>query len=439
MANAVMLPALSPTMKEGKITKWLKKEGDTITSGTAIAECETDKSNLEIEAFEDGVLVKIVVPEGGSAPVGSPIAFIGKAGEKVDYVPPAAGAPAESQAPAAAPVPAAPKAAPPQAAAPKAAPGPSVAAQRSTAPQPPPPMMMAPPASQGNGRLRASPLAKRIAKDSGVDLSRIAGSGPSGRIVKRDIEEALTKGPANGNGKAPPSFPMVQPGVRVEPADLPLTNMRKVIAQRLGEVKPGVPHFYLTVDLEMDAALQIRAEAKALETKISVNDLVVKAAAVALRRYPRLNQQFAGDRLLQLTNVDIGVAVAIEDGLITPVIRDADQKGLAQLGAEVRDLADRAKRRALKPEEYTGGSLTVSNLGMYGIDSFVAIINPPQAAILAVGAVEPKAVVRDGQIVVRQMMSVTLSGDHRVIDGAVGAEYLKELRSLLEHPMRLLF
>jgi pyruvate dehydrogenase E2 component (dihydrolipoamide acetyltransferase) len=298
----------------------------------------------------------------------------------------------------------------------------------------PPPMMFSPPT--GNGRLRASPLAKRMAKDQGVDLSRLAGSGPSGRIVKRDIEEALTRGPT---GKAPASFPMVQPGVRVEPADIALTNMRKVIAQRLGEVKPGVPHFYLTVDLEMDAALQIRAEAKALETKISVNDLVVKAAAVALRRYPRLNQQFAGDRLLQLTNVDIGVAVAIEDGLITPVVRDADQKGLAQIGAEVRDLAERAKKRALKPEEYAGGSLTVSNLGMYGIDSFVAIINPPQSAILAVGAVEAKAVVRDGQIVVRQMMSVTLSGDHRVIDGAVGAEYLKELRSLLEHPMRLLF
>jgi pyruvate dehydrogenase E2 component (dihydrolipoamide acetyltransferase) len=215
--------------------------------------------------------------------------------------------------------------------------------------------------------------------------------------------------------------------------------MRKVIAQRLTEVKPGVPHFYLTVELEMDAALQLRAEAKALETKVSVNDVIVKAAAVALRRFPRLNQQYAGDRLLQLHNVDVGVAVAIEDGLITPVVRDADQKGLAQIAGEVRDLAERAKRRALKPEEYAGGSITVSNLGMYGIDTFIAVLNPPQAAILAIGAVEAKPVVRDGQVVVRQMMSVTLSGDHRVIDGAVGAEYLKELRSLLEHPMRLLF
>jgi pyruvate dehydrogenase E2 component (dihydrolipoamide acetyltransferase) len=218
-----------------------------------------------------------------------------------------------------------------------------------------------------------------------------------------------------------------------------MTSMRKVIATRLTEVKPGVPHFYLTVDLEMDAALKLREEAKALETKISVNDVVVKAVAMAVRRFPLINQQLDGDRLLQLHNVDVGVAVAIEDGLITPIVRDADQKGLGEIAAEVRDFVERAKRRALKPEEYTGGSITVSNLGMYGIDEFVAILNPPQAAIIAIGAVTPKPVVRDGQVVVRQMMSATLSGDHRVIDGAVGAEYLKELRSLLEHPLRLLF
>ncbi len=420
MANAVLLPALSPTMAEGKITKWLKKEGESVSSGTAIAECETDKSNLEIESFEDGVLIKIVVGEGQSAPVGSPIAFIGKAGEKVDYVPPVVQAP----------VPVAPAAKAPEA----PRPAPVVAQAPAARPAPPPAPAPAAPAN-GNGRLRASPLAKRMAKDVGVDLAQVTGSGPSGRIVKRDVEEALTRGPA----PRAPAFPAIAPGVRVEPEALGLTQMRKVIAQRLTEVKPGVPHFYLTVEVEMDAALAIRAEAKALDTKISVNDVIVKAVAVALRRFPRLNQQFAGDRILQLHNVDVGVAVAIEDGLITPIVRDADQKGLAQISAEVRDLAERAKRRALKPEEYAGGSITVSNLGMFGIDSFVAVINPPHAAILAIGTVEPKAVVRDGQIVARQMMSVTLSGDHRVIDGAVGAEYLKELRALLEHPMRLLF
>jgi pyruvate dehydrogenase E2 component (dihydrolipoamide acetyltransferase) len=282
--------------------------------------------------------------------------------------------------------------------------------------------------------VRASPLAKRIAAENGVDLASVAGSGPSGRIVKRDVEGASAKGGAVA--RAPVT---ITRGERIKPESLPISGMRKVIAQRLTEVKPGVPHFYLTVELEMDAALKLREEAKALETKVSVNDVIVKAVAVAVRRFPRINQQMDGGNLVQLHNVDVGIAVAIEDGLITPVVRDADQKGLAEIGAEVRELAERAKKKALKPEEYSGGSITVSNLGMYGIDEFIAVLNPPQAAIVAIGAVTPKPVVRDGQIVVRSMMSVTLSGDHRVIDGAVGAEFLKELRSLLEHPLRLLF
>jgi pyruvate dehydrogenase E2 component (dihydrolipoamide acetyltransferase) len=291
----------------------------------------------------------------------------------------------------------------------------------------------APPAKEG--RLRASPLAKRIARDSGLDLGGLHGSGPQGRIVKRDVEAALTSGGAARRLAPESAFQTV----RREPEALPLSSMRKVIAQRMTEVKPGVPHFYLTVEVEMDAAMQIREEAKALESKVSVNDILVKAAALALRRMPKMNVSFAGDHLLQLHSADIAIAVAIEDGLITPVIRDVDQKGLAAISAEARDLAERARRRALKPEEYTGGSLTISNLGMYGIDSFVAVINPPQAAILAVGAVAEKPVVRNGQLVVRKMMSVTLSGDHRAIDGALGAQYLKELKALLEHPMRLLF
>jgi pyruvate dehydrogenase E2 component (dihydrolipoamide acetyltransferase) len=421
MSNPIQMPALSPTMTEGKITKWLKKEGDKIAAGDAVAEVETDKSNLEVEAYDDGYLLKIVVPEGGAAPVGSPIAFIGAQGEKVDVQ---AATPARP-APAPAPIQAAP------------APVPAVAA-----PLPLPPAPRAPAqvvqlrreAPSLAGRLLASPLAKKMASERGLDLAEMHGSGPQGRIVKRDVEAAATQVPAVRRTPTP-----APPMGRVAPRDVPLTGMRKVIAQRMAEVKPGVPHFYLTIDVEMDAALKIRDEAKALEAKISVNDVVVKAVAMALRRYPRLNVSFAGDRAVYYENVDVGLAVAIEDGLITPVIRDADQKGLEAIAAEARELAERARKRALKPAEYSGGSITVSNLGMYGIDNFVAIINAPQSAIVAVGVVADKPVVRDGQVVIRKMMSATLSGDHRIIDGATGAEYLKELRALLEHPLRLLF
>jgi pyruvate dehydrogenase E2 component (dihydrolipoamide acetyltransferase) len=412
MAVAVQLPALSPTMTEGRITKWLKNEGDKVSSGTEIAECETDKSNLAIEAYDDGVILKILVKAGDSAPVGSTIAWIGKAGEKVPDVAPAAVA-APPDAPAPAPV-----------AASKPAPAP-VAAPR------PPPLPPAPAPAASNGRVRASPLAKKVAAAQGVDLSSVQGSGPNGRIIRKDVEAALEARPVS-------SFPRA-PGVRLPPQSLPVTTMRKVIAQRLTEVKPGVPHFYLNVDIEMDQALKLREEAKAQDLKVSVNDIIVKAVAVAVRRFPRVNQVFAGDVIHQLQNVDVGIAVAIEDGLITPIVKDADQKGLAEIAAEVRELADRAKRKALKPDEYTGGSITVSNLGMFGIDSFIAVINPPQASILAVGKVEPKVVVRDGQMVIRQMMSMTFSGDHRVVDGAVGAQFLKIVRELLEQPMRLLF
>jgi pyruvate dehydrogenase E2 component (dihydrolipoamide acetyltransferase) len=417
MPIAIQLPALSPTMSEGRITKWLKKEGDKVSSGDALAECETDKSNLEIEATDSGTLLKIVVPGGSSAPIGGVIGWLGKPGEAIPDAP----ASAPAAAPAVAPAPA------PAAAAPKAAPAPvsAVPAKPLAAP------VVAAPAE----RLRVSPLARKMAETSGVDLSNVAGSGPNGRIVKRDVEEAMTAKPA---GKSAPVF-RVTPGGRQAPDKLPVTTMRRVIAQRLTEVKPGVPHFYLTIDVEMDAAMKIRDEAKAQDLKVSVNDIVVKATAVAVRRFPRINQIFAGDHIEQLHTVDVGVAVAIEDGLITPLVRDADQKGIAEIAGEVRELAERARRKALKPEEYTGGSITVSNLGMFGIDSFIAVLNPPQAAILAVGRVEPKVVVRNDQMVIRQMMSITLSGDHRVIDGAVGAQYLQELRSLLEHPLRLVF
>ncbi|MDP1830341.1 MAG: pyruvate dehydrogenase complex dihydrolipoamide acetyltransferase [Archangium sp.] len=420
MPIAIQLPALSPTMSEGKITKWLKKEGDKVNSGDGIAECETDKSNLEIEATDGGILLKIVVPAGSTSPVGGVIGWIGKAGEAIPDAPaPAAAAPA---APSAAPTPAAARPAAPVASA-----------------VPPRPVAKAAPVAASTERLRVSPLARKMAETQGIDLATVPGSGPNGRIVKRDLEQAIGGLASPAGAKKAATIIRSAPGVRLPPEELPLTTMRKVIAQRLGEVKPGVPHFYLTIDVEMDQALKLRDEAKAQDLKISVNDVLVKATAMAVRRFPRINQFFAGDRIVQLHTVDVGVAVAIEDGLITPLVRDADVKGLAEIAQEIRELADRAKRKALKPEEYTGGSITVSNLGMFGIDSFIAVLNPPQAAILAVGRVEPKVVVRNDAMVIRQMMSLTLSGDHRVIDGAVGAQYLQELRALLEHPLRLLF
>jgi pyruvate dehydrogenase E2 component (dihydrolipoamide acetyltransferase) len=457
MASAIQLPALSPTMTEGKITKWLKKVGDKISSGEAVAELETDKSNLEIESYEDGYLLQIAVKEGESAPVGAPIAYVGEKGEKVEAPPPAAAKPSQQAAQAQAPQeqprrPVQGQPAPPRPttqlrptpsapeekrqAAPIEMKRPTPSARTTAAPGGQVVALRPEPEASGNGRLLASPLAKRMAQEKGLDLAGVQGSGPQGRIIKRDVEAAVSQGAAAG--RAPVPSPRLE-GERPEPEQLPISSMRRVIAQRLSEVKPGVPHFYLTLDIEMNAALQIREEAKALDSKVSVNDVIVKASAMALRRVPKMNVSLQGDRFLQYHTVDIGVAVAIEDGLITPVVRDADLKGLATLSAEVRDLVERARRRALKPQEYAGGSLTVSNLGMFGIDWFVAVINPPQASILAVGAVSERPVARGGQLQVRQMMSATLSGDHRVIDGALGAQYLREFKAMLEHPMRLLF
>jgi pyruvate dehydrogenase E2 component (dihydrolipoamide acetyltransferase) len=414
----VTMPSLSPTMKEGKIVKWLKKVGDKVSSGDALAELETDKSNLEIEAYDDGTLAEIVVGENQMATVGAPIAYLtGKGGKAAPSAP--------------APKPAAAQAAPAAAPAPSAPAGGQVV-----------PLRRDEPAAAGGRRLRASPLAKKIARERGLDINQVRGSGPSGRIVKRDIEEALARGvsaPAPAAKKAPAPGARPAPGVRPEPQVVPLTSMRKVIAQRMTEVKPGVPHFYLTIEVDMDAAVKVREEAKAMDLKVSVNDLIVKAVAMAVRRYPKINVSLQGDHVVQFNTVDVGIAVALEEGLITPILKDADQKGLQAISTEVRELAERARKRALKPDEYTGGSITVSNLGMYGIDQFVAVINPPQASILAVGAVADKAVVVNGQLAVRKMMTATLSCDHRVIDGAIGAEFLRELRGLLEHPTRLLF
>ena len=437
MATEIQLPALSPTMTEGKILKWLKKEGDSISSGEAIAEVETDKSNLEVEAFDDGVLLKIIVPEGETGKVGAPIAVIGQKGEKV-----------EASAPKAAPAPA-PAAAPPKPAPkPAAAPQPEERAQKPAGPAQVVPIRRAeepvPAASEDNGRLRASPLAKRMAREEGLDLAGVQGSGPSGRIVKRDVEAAMGQAGQPAAVAKAPAAPRPAPAAvpmfgRREPEVIAISGMRKIISQRMAEVKPGVPHFYVTVDIEMEEAAKVREQAKAAEVKVSFNDLIVKAAAMALRRQPKVNVSLQGDRILQFHTADVGIAVAIEDGLITPVIRDADQKSLGTIAAEARELAERARRKALKPEEYAGGSITVSNLGMFGVDNFIAVINPPQASIVAVGAVAEKPVVRDGKVVVRKMMSATFSGDHRIVDGALGAQYLQELKALLEQPTRLLF
>jgi pyruvate dehydrogenase E2 component (dihydrolipoamide acetyltransferase) len=422
MATEIPLPALSPTMKEGKILKWLKAEGDKVSSGDAIAEVETDKSNLEVEVYDDGVLLKILVPAGEVAQVGSAIAFLGAKGEAVPATAAAPKKTAEPAPPVPAPAVEAPKATPASAAPPLAK-----VAPRSSAPAQ---VVQLRPPEGGEGRLRASPLAKRMAQQAGVDLGAVQGSGPQGRIIKRDIQAAMSEPPARR--------PTYVPGVRVEPDIVPLSSMRKVIAQRMAEVKPGVPHFYLSIEVDMEAVLAIREEAKAAGNKVSVNDFIVKAAGLALHKVPKVNVSLQGDRILQFHTADVGIAVAIEDGLITPIIRDADGKALSVIASESKELAERARRKALKPEEYTGGSLTVSNLGMYGVDSFIAVINPPQASILAVGAVGDRVVARNGQPVVRKTMSVTFSGDHRVVDGALGAQYLQELKALLEHPVLLL-
>lgn len=433
-AIPVQMPALSPTMTEGKITKWLKKEGDQVTSGEGIAEVETDKSNLQIENYDDGVLLKIVVQEGEMAPVGAPIGFVGPKGARIpDAKSNATRTPEEPSA--------------------EVRSGTAPDAQREAKEQkgeakpqatPPKSVTTSPAAAkQGPGRrIFASPLAKRIAKDRGVDLGALFGSGPSGRIVKKDVEQAASVPPAQKGSPAHKPGTAMAPragGARPEPKRVELTTMRKVIGQRMAEAKPGVPHFYLTLDVEMDEALKIRDEAKLADAKISVNDLLVKAMAIALRRFPKMNVAMQGDHMVQFETVDIGVAVALEDGLITPILRDVDQKGLVQISAETRELAERARSRKLRPEEYSGGSITISNLGMYGIDHFSAVINPPQAAILAVGQAAEKVVVRDGAMVVRRVMTATLSVDHRAIDGATGAQYLKELKGLLEHPLRWLF
>ncbi|MBU2993691.1 pyruvate dehydrogenase complex dihydrolipoamide acetyltransferase [Octadecabacter sp. 1_MG-2023] len=431
MATEILMPALSPTMEEGTLAKWLVKEGDTVQSGDLLAEIETDKATMEFEAVDEGVMGKILVPEGTEGvKVNTAIAIIGEEGEDMSAAAPAA-APAAAAAPAV-----------------EAAPAPTAAA----APAP------AAPAAKDGSRLFATPLARRIAADKGLDLAAIKGSGPHGRIIKADVENATAQpaaaaapaasaAPTTAKGGALASGPSTDQVLKMYDGrdfeEVSLNGMRKTVAARLTEAKQSVPHFYLRKDIQLDALLKFRSQLnKTLEpkgVKLSVNDFIIKACALALQEVPEANAVWAGDRTLKFSASDVAVAVAVEGGLFTPVLQDAEMKSLSALSAQMKDLAGRARDGKLAPHEYVGGSFAISNLGMFGIDNFDAIINPPHGAILAVGAGVKKPVVgADGELAVATVMSTTLSVDHRVIDGALGANLLNAIKANLENPMGML-
>ena len=476
MPTNILMPALSPTMEKGNLAKWLKKEGDSIKSGDVIAEIETDKATMEVEAVDEGILAKITVPEGtADVPVNQVIGIIAAEGEDPKSVA-ASGGGAGAPAPKAEPKPGVAETPPPRDEAeaeqprrPEQAAG--AAAKPAEAPRPNGAVAHAP---AGN-RVFASPLARRVAKESGIDLSAVAGSGPKGRIVQADVKAAIEGGtakPAPKGEAAPAAAPSgAKPAAAPAPAggaplasgpslaqvkamyeegsyeEVPLDGMRKTVAKRLTESKQSVPHFYLSMDVELDALLKLRGEINAGAPqdkdgkpayKLSVNDFAIKALALALHQVPDANAVWAEDRVLKFRHSDVGVAVAIDGGLFTPVIRRAEQKTLSAISNEMKDLAGRARKRRLKPDEYQGGSTAISNLGMYGVTNFQAVINPPHATILAVGAGEKRVVVKGDAPAVVQAMTVTLSVDHRVVDGALGAELLAAFKRLIETPMTML-
>ena len=435
MPTEILMPALSPTMEEGTLAKWLVKEGDAVSSGDLLAEIETDKATMEFEAVDEGIVGKILVAEGTEGVlVNTPIAVLLEDGESADDIGEA------SAAPAAAPAASEKEEAPAKAEAP-------AETEEAAAP--------AAPAAADGSRIFASPLARRIAKNKGLDLTGVKGSGPKGRIVKADVENAQSApAPAAAASKAAaPAAAAASTGPSTEQVlkmyqgrefeEVKLDGMRKTIAARLTEAKQTIPHFYLRRDIKLDALLKFRSQLnKQLESrgvKLSVNDFIIKASAIALQQVPDANAVWAGDRVLKLKPSDVAVAVAIEGGLFTPVLKDADMKSLSALSAEMKDLAARARDRKLAPDEYMGGSFAISNLGMFGIDNFDAVINPPHGGILAVGAGVPKPVVGDdGELTVATVMSVTLSVDHRVIDGALGALLLNAIKENLENPVAML-
>ncbi len=442
MATNILMPALSPTMTEGTLARWLKKEGDTVKAGDVIAEIETDKATMEVEAVDEGVLGKILVADGTEhVKVNDPIAVLVDAGEAV----PTAAAPA-----AAAPVAAAPVAAPVAAPAAAVAPAP-VATPAAPAPVAAP---AAAPAASGE-RVFASPLARRMASQAGIELAAVKGSGPNGRIVRADIEAAQKGQPAAAPA---PVAPVAAPAPAAAPAPVraasiaqphklvPHTSIRKVIARRLTEAKSTIPHFYVSMDIDVGelVSLMDKLNAKSPPREhpdwyfITINDLIIKASALTLRRLPATNAAWTDDGMAVFEDVDISVAVSIPDGLITPIVKRADQKGLLTISREMKDLATRARAGKLKPDEFQGGGFSISNMGMFGVTQFNAIINPPQAAILAVGAASKRAVVRDDQLAIATVMTCTLSVDHRVVDGALGASWMKTFKQILEDPLSLM-
>jgi pyruvate dehydrogenase E2 component (dihydrolipoamide acetyltransferase) len=457
MATKVVMEALSPTMEEGRLVKWTKGEGERVTKGEVLAEVETDKAVMELVARAEGVLRKHVLAEGETAPVGGLVGVIASPDENIDELlgdaggavskPPAevveqtqesAGAtsvprrPAESQGEASTP---------PQQ---KTPPAPGGRLGNAAPPHRPPdlpePATEQPAHATGDGeRPRSSPLARRLATESGVDLGAVHGSGPGGRIIKRDIEAAVASGAARqaaAPGAARPA-PMIEGDYR----DVPLTQIRKTIARRLAESIGPVPTFYLTREVDLERAAEMRTAMAAMgdEYKVSFNDIIMKAIATALARHPEVNAHWLGDRIREFARVHIGMAVAIDEGLITPVIFDADRKRMSEISREAKELAGRARERKLKPDEYTGSTFSVSNLGMFGIDEFTAIINPPEVGIIAVGAVQEKPVVVDGELTVRKRMRLTMSCDHRVVDGATGAKFLQTVVGMLENPLMLVY
>ncbi len=426
MPIQILMPALSPTMTEGNLVKWLKKEGEAVASGDVLAEIETDKATMEVESIGEGVLAKIVVPDATEGvKVNELIAIILEEGEDTAAL--------NETAPT------------PQAA---AAPPPTAQAESVPAPDAAKPV-----ATKSGERVFASPLARRMAQQSGLDLTTIVGSGPEGRIVKSDIEAALSGGgavtvpaapPVAAPSPAPASVPTVAAAGEAAYSEVPNSMMRKVIAQRLGQAKRDIPHFYLSVDCAVDALLALREDlnAKAPEGegayKLSLNDFVVRAVALTLRKVPAANATWTDEAIQFYSSIDISVAVATPGGLITPIVRDADNKGLARISAETRDMAERARGGKLMPEEYQGGGFTISNMGMYGVKEFAAIINPPQSCILAIGAAEQRPVVKDGALAIATVMTCTLSVDHRSVDGALGAEFMAAFKALIEEPLTML-
>lgn len=425
MAEAIRMPLLSDTMKEGVIAEWHKKVGDKVKADDVIAEVETDKATMEVMPYVDGTLLYIGVEKGKGVPVNGIMAIIGKPGEDFQSILDAdkTAAPAQAAAPAAKEEPASAKAV-----APAAAPQPVAAA----------PAPQQPASTTNDDRIKASPLAKKLAEGKGIDINQVKGSGDNGRIIKRDVDSYQPAAATGGQKQSTfvmQSLPVGQEGH----TDTPLTQMRRIIAQRLAESKFSAPHFYLRMTVTMDKAIEARKAINEVSpVKVSFNDLIIKACAMALRQHPDANSSWMGDFIRHNQHIHIGTAVAVEEGLIVPVIKFADQKSLSQIAAEAKELADKAKNKKIQPQEFTGNTFTISNLGMMDIDEFTAIINPPDSCILAVGKIVPTPVVENNQVVIRQLLKLTLSCDHRTVDGAVGARFLQTLKAHLENPVTML-